>query len=131
MSTLFASRRTAAATAVAAGLGSAAVVLTAGPAFAVQAKTVTLAPGASTCVTQYAGYQVRGDGSATADGARFKLLLNGQVLDATLGRVTGWADERRTSTGTFPGAGYYAACAYNTGTRNTTVFLRIQTDGEI
>ena len=115
-------------------LGSAAVVTgavaAADPASAV-ATTVPLTPGQSTCVQRYAAYQVRAVGSATADGARLKLLRNGVVIQATPGRVTSWAAELRTAYGNFPGAGYYAACAYNTGTRNTTVFLDLVTDTEL
>jgi hypothetical protein len=55
------------------------------------ATTVPLAPGQSTCIQQYAGYQVRANGSATADGARFKLLKDGAVIDATPGRVSNWS----------------------------------------
>jgi hypothetical protein len=118
---------------VAAVAGSAAVAVTlaAGPASAAQANTVVLNPGQSVCVQQYANYQVRGDGNATGGGARFKLLRNGQVLLASPDRVSGWAAELRTSYGNFPGPGYYATCAYNTGTARTTVFLEILTDGEI
>jgi hypothetical protein len=110
---------------------AAALVGLSGAAQAVQVTTHTLAPGASACVTQYAGYQVRGTGWATADGARFKLLRNGQVVIAAPGRSTQWSAELRTAYGNFPGPGYYAVCAYNTGTRSTTVTLELRTDAEL
>jgi hypothetical protein len=97
---------------------------------AAQFAGTTLAPGSSTCVSQFAAYQVRGDGSATADGARFKLIFRGAVLDATSGRTPRSSVERRTAYGTFPGADYYTYCAYNTGTRATTVQLTLRTDAE-
>ena len=112
-------------------LTATALLAGAGAASADTYTTQPLSPGASTCVSQSANYQVRGDGTATGGGARFKLLRNGVVLDATTGRVTNWADERRTSYGSFPGAGSYSVCAYNTGTTTTTVYLRIRTDGEL
>jgi hypothetical protein len=113
------------------GGSAAALLMSAGTASADTANTTVLNPGESTCVQQYANYQVRGEGTATGGGARFKLLNNGSVLLATSGRVNAWAAELRSSYGNFPGAGYYAVCAYNTGTAKTTVFLRIRTDGEI
>ena len=117
--------------AVLAGTAAATAVMTAGTASAIQANTVPLNPGQSFCVQQNAGYQVRATGTATADGARFKLLRNGQVLQATPGRVSNWAVELRTTWGNFPGPGTYAACAFNTGTSPTTVYLEIRTDSEI
>jgi hypothetical protein len=112
--------------------GTAAIISLAGAgaASASSSNTAPLSPGQSTCVSQYASYQVHGDGTATGAGARFKLLYNGQVLDATPGRVNNWLLERRTAWGSFPGAGYYSVCAYNTGTTNTTVTLRIKSDSE-
>ena len=111
-------------------LSATALLAGAGAASADTYTTQPLDPGASFCVSQWASYQVRGEGTATGGGARFKLLRNGVVLDATTGRVGSWVGERRTSYGNFPGAGTYSACAYNTGTTRTTVFLRIRTDGE-
>jgi hypothetical protein len=80
--------------------------------------------------TQYASYQVRADGWATAQGAKFKLLRNGVVITNTPGRATQWAAEYRSAYGTFPGAGYYSVCAQNTGTTNTIVTLQLRTDSE-
>ena len=97
---------------------------------AAQYSARTLAPGQSTCVSQYAAYQVRGQGTATADGARFKVLRNGVVVQATPGRVTSWSTEMRSWYGNFPGPGSYSVCAYNTGTRSTAVTLSLLTDGE-
>jgi len=91
-----------------------------------------LAPNGGTVCTpaQYASYQVRGDGSATVDGAKFKLLRNGQVVQNTANRVNVYAIELRSSYGNFPGPGYYSLCAVNTGTRNTTAAVQIRTDSE-
>lgn len=122
-------RRIRLAAAALAAAATTAVIAGASPASAA-ATTRVLAPGQSVCVQEYASYQVRAEGTATGGGARFKLLRNGYVLEATPGRVNWWAAERRTGYGTFPGAGYYAACAYNTGTSNTTVFLNVLADGQ-
>jgi|tagenome__1003787_1003787.scaffolds.fasta_scaffold19450960_1 hypothetical protein len=114
-----------------AGLAATALVATASPASAYALQSKLLQPGDSVCVSQYAGYQVRGDGTATGDGARFKILRGVSVASATPGRATGWAQELRSSYGTFPGRDYYSACAYNTGTTATRVTISIKTDGEL
>jgi hypothetical protein len=98
---------------------------------AVAAGSYPEAPGQGDCVSQYAGYAVRGDAWATADGAKFKLLRNGAVIDSTATRATNWGVERRTAYGTFPGPGLYSLCAQNTGTRNTTATLQLKTDAEV
>jgi hypothetical protein len=121
-------RLTAAATL--AGLAATAAVATASPASAYALQSRNLQPGESVCVSQYAGYQVRGEGTATAAGARFKILKGVTVVSATPGRVNNWAAELRSSWGTFPGPDYYSACAYNTGTTATKVTISIKTDGE-
>lgn len=127
------SRRTPRLVSVAAAAGATAVlaVATAPLASAVVSRTDSLAPGQSSCVSQYASYQVRGEGWATNGGARFKLLRNGQVVQATGGRVTSAALEARTSYGTFPGAGTYSFCAYNTGTSYPVATITIRTDSEL
>ena len=128
------SRRTARIATVAGTMAGTAAILSTlgtGAASAAQVTTIALNPGDSACVQQYAGYQVHADGSATGGGARFKLLRNGAVLIATPGRVNSWSAELRTAYGNFPGPGYYAACAYNTGTARTTVYLNVRTDGEV
>jgi len=128
------SRRTVRLAAVAGTVAGTAAILStlgAGTASAAQVTTIGLNPGESACVQQYAGYQIHADGSATGGGARFKVLRNAAVLTATAGRVTAWSAELRTSYGTLPGPGYYAACAYNTGTARTTVFLNLRSDGEV
>jgi hypothetical protein len=90
-----------------------------------------LAPGSSVCsAQQYASYQVRADGFATAQGAKFKLLRNGVVVVNTPNRATNWATELRSAYGTFPGPGYYQVCAQNTGTTNTTATVQLRTDYE-
>jgi hypothetical protein len=90
-----------------------------------------LTPGNGVCsANQYASYQVRADGYATNQGAKFKLLRNGVVIQNTPTRVNAWSGELRSAYGTFPGPGYYSICAQNTGTANTTVTLQIRSDYE-
>jgi hypothetical protein len=90
-----------------------------------------LSPGVGVCsASQYGSYQVRADGWATSQGAKFKLLRNGVVIENTANRVPSWAAQLRTSYGTFPGPGYYSVCAQNTGTTNTTATLELRTDSE-
>ena len=43
--------------------------------------------------------------------------------------ATGWAAERRTAYGNFPGPGQYAVCAVNTGDTRTVVTIQIRSDG--
>ena len=96
-----------------------------------QFASITLAPGQGVCTApQYAGYQVRADGSATGQGAKFKLERYGVVVQNTPTRANYWGAELRSSYGTFPGAGSYQVCAQNTGTTNTTVTLQLRTDWE-
>lgn len=104
----------------------------AGIASAQQYGSYALSPGQGNCApSQYAGYQVRADGWATNQGAKFKLLRNGVVIANTANRATNWAVELRTSQGTFPGPGYYSVCAQNTGTANTIATLQLRTDAEV
>ncbi|GAA2151607.1 hypothetical protein FHX52_0559 [Humibacillus xanthopallidus] len=93
--------------------------------------TVGLAPGQTACVQQYAAYQARADGTATAAGAKFKVLRSGTVINSTPSRANQYAAEFRSVWGNFPGPGYYSLCATNTGTTNTIVTLQVRTDGEI
>jgi hypothetical protein len=93
--------------------------------------STVLTPGRGECsASQYASYQVRADGYATNQGAKFKLLRNGVVIQNTPTRVNAWSSELRSAYGTFPGPGYYSVCAQNTGTANTTVTLQIRSDYE-
>jgi len=90
-----------------------------------------LSPGAGQCTpTQYAGFQVRADAYATAEGAKFKLVRNGVVVANTPNRANNWSSELRSAFGTFPGPGYYSVCAQNTGTKNTVGTLQLRTDYE-
>ena len=118
--------------ATAAGITSLALIGLAGPALAGPPTSVTLHPGQQQCVQQWANYQVRGDGSATAQGAKFKITYGGVAVPGTSspGLVNYWAAELRTSLGTFKGQGYYAVCATNNGTADTKVTLQVRTDGE-
>jgi hypothetical protein len=130
MSTRTRSARLIAAGSLVAAATTALVGAGASPASAYALQSQNLQPGGSVCVSQYAGYQVRGDGTATGDGARFKILRDVTVVAATPGRVTGWGQELRSSYGNFPGPGYYSVCAYNTGTTVTKVTISIKTDSE-
>jgi hypothetical protein len=119
--------------AVAAGLASLALIGAAGTASASQFYGGTLHVGEQRCVQQYAGYQVRAVGKASAGGAKFKLQLNGVTIPGTgsPGLVTNWTADLRSSWGTFPGPGYYVACVTNNGTADTNVQLTLLTDGEV
>jgi hypothetical protein len=76
-------------------------------------------------------YQVRAEGSATRNGARFRFLRNGVVLDATpFDTATAFAAERRTAYGNYPGPGTYTICAANHYATNTLVNLHILFNNE-
>ncbi|WP_037604130.1 hypothetical protein [Streptacidiphilus rugosus] len=115
-----------------AALSATGLLVAAGSASANQFYGGTLHPGEQHCVQQYAGYQVRGDGQATGQGAKFKIQFNGATVPGTgsPGLVSAWAAELRTSLHTFPGAGYYTACVTNNGTTDTNVRLQLRTDAE-
>lgn len=86
--------------------------------------------------SQYAGFQVRGEGTATMDrngngGAKFKLIKNGVVVANTPNRVSGWTVDRRAAFGNFAGPGHYQLCAVNTGNSTTYATVQIFTDGEL
>ncbi|WP_395728881.1 hypothetical protein [Nakamurella sp.] len=116
---------------LATGAAGAIALAGAGAADAQSYSSTPLSPGQGACsATQYASYQVRGDGWATGQGAKFKLLRNGVVITNTPGRVNNWAFESRTAYGNFAGPGYYSVCAQNTGTANTVVTLQLRTDAE-
>jgi hypothetical protein len=102
----------------------------AGAASASVVQSFTLAPGQTACVAQYVSYQVRVDGRATGQGAKFKVLRNGQVIVNTANREPSWTYELRSAYGTFPGPGSYSFCASNTGTTNTIVTLQLRSDYE-
>ena len=125
------SRKIAAAAITATGI-AALVLAGAGSASAMQSGYRILSPGQQYCVSQYAAYQVRADGFATGQGAKFKLQLAGTTVTGTAspGLVTNWAAELRTAYGTFHAPGTYTACATNNGTTNTTVQMQLKTDGE-
>ncbi len=118
--------------AAAAGTIALTVLATSSPALASQSFDGTLRPGEQHCVAQYAGYQVHGEGTATRQGAKFKMQYNGVTVPGTgsTGLVPGWSVSARSAWGTFPGPGYYFACVTNNGTTNTVVTLRLSTDGE-
>ena len=126
------SRRILAGVATAAASG-ALLLGTAAGASASQEVGLTLAPGFQKCVQQYAGYQVRAYGTATNQGAKFKLQLNGATVPGggSPGLVPAWNVEYRSTWGNFPGSGYYVACVTNNGTANTKVTLVLLTDGEL
>ena len=116
---------------LATGTAAAIALIGAGAASAAPPVSQGLVPGATVCSpSQYASFQVRGDGWATVDGAKFKLVRNGVVVANTANRANIWAMELRSAYGNFPGPGYYSVCAQNTGTLNTTVSLQLRTDYE-
>jgi hypothetical protein len=115
-----------------AAAGTIAAALAPSTAFADTSTSTKLVPGGKTCVSQYAAYQVRGDGTATWNGAFFTIEYLGQVkANSPSAKALGYSQELSTATGTFPGAGYYSVCAYNFQSTNTNVTVRIRTDAEI
>jgi len=90
----------------------------------------TLLPGQSTCVSQYASYGVRGEGTATKAGAKFTVSRGGAQIYSTGPTTSGFAAEFRSTWGNFPGPGVYQVCARNNNSTNTLVNLRILVDGE-
>ena len=104
-------------------------VLTAGPANAAQSASQQLAPGASICAEQYAGYQVRVDGLAKKS-LHFRVFRNGVAIQSYPGS-TGFVSELRSSWGTFPGGGFYKVCAVNNTSVNALASVSIRTDAEI
>jgi hypothetical protein len=85
----------------------------------------TLLPGQSTCVSQYASYDVRGEGTATKTGAKFTVSRNGVTIYSTGPSSSAFAAEFRTAWGNFPGPGVYQVCAKNNNATSTVVNIRI------
>jgi hypothetical protein len=117
--------------AVVGGISAAAILGTAGAAFAAQSANATVLPGNQACTaTQYASYQVRGVLiSASGQGVRMKLLRNGQVVEQLPGRVPSGSLQELPPT--FSGPGNYQFCVNNTGTAPSTVSMVLYTDGEV
>jgi len=94
----------------------------------------TLQYNQSQCVNRTAAsnvYQVRAEGSATRNGARFRFLHNGVVLNASpTDTTTSFAAERRTAYGNYPGSGTYTICAANHYPTSTLVNVRILFNNE-
>lgn len=91
----------------------------------------TLTPGSVSCIGQHANTQVHGDGTATADGAKFFIYREGVQVYSSGGRLQNWGKNiTATSNPVFPGAGDYTVCAKNTGATNTLVNFYILSDGE-
>jgi hypothetical protein len=92
-------------------------------------------PGGQLCVTQYAGWQVRGEATVQSPGLVLRLRKTGGSTVATSApyNVIGtWNAEGRTSLGNFPGSGEYRMCANNNGTQNVYVTkIKITTDAEL
>ena len=118
-------------TAIIGGLTGAALIALPTAAYANTGWGGTLTQNQTSCVQQYAGYQVRGEGTATAKGAKFTMYRNGGLIYASSPSSAGFAAEFRTSWGNFPGPGTYQVCAKNTNASNTLVTIRILSDGEI
>lgn len=116
--------------AVLTGFSVLAVLGTTTAAYAGPPSFFVLSPGTVGCTAQHASDQVRADGSASGQGARFKLIRNGAVVAETPDMVNTWAYEARSANGNFPGSGTYIACATNTGTTLIRVTLQIRSDGE-
>ncbi|OKI00658.1 hypothetical protein A6A06_17010 [Streptomyces sp. CB02923] len=128
-------RRTTTVMGVVLGAASAAglALSSAGPAAASQFYGGTLHPGEQRCVQQSAQHKVRVDGTATGQGAKFKLQYQGATVPGTgsPGLVTAYGAELRDTWPGWPGAGDYTACATNNGTADTNVRLTLKTDGEV
>src|SRR5436190_1987589 len=86
------------------------VVTVAAPvaASAYQGYGATLQPNTAACVQQYATTQVRGEGTATRQGAFFTLRYSGQypglgaaIATSQVGTTSGWAAESRPWLGNF------------------------------
>jgi hypothetical protein len=76
-------------------------------------------------------FQVRVDGTATNQGAKFRVYRNGaEMANSPSPNTTAYAAEFRTAYGNFPGPGNYTVCALNKATTNTFVTLRLRSDGE-
>ncbi|HEX5532317.1 MAG TPA: hypothetical protein VFX33_01095 [Actinomycetales bacterium] len=104
-------------------------LIAATPAFAVQTSSGPLAPGAQTCASQQAGYQVRVEGTASKP-LHFRVFRNGVAIQSFPGS-TAFASELRTSWGNFPGSGLYMVCAVNNTTVKNNATVTIRTDGEL
>jgi hypothetical protein len=104
-------------------------LLTAAPALAVQTSAGPLAPGAQTCASQQAGYQVRVEGTASKP-LHFRVFRNGVAIQSFPGS-TAFASELRTSWGNFPGSGLYKVCAVNNTTVSSNASVTIRTDAEL
>lgn len=93
-----------------------------------------VAPGGQLCVTQYANYKVRGEGTASSPGVIFRLRKTGGSTVATSAPyvvVGTWNAEGRPEFGNFYGAGQYQMCANNNlGVSVYVSQLKILTDGE-
>jgi hypothetical protein len=86
----------------------------------------------SVCSSQFANYQARVDGTASNQGAKFRVYKDGTQIAASLTQTTGgYAAEFRTSSGNFYGPGQYSICALNKQASNTFATVRVRTDGEI
>jgi len=94
-----------------------------------QATAVQLAPGQSVCLQQYAGYQVRAEGTSRKP-IHFRVLRNGSPIYSAPGS-TAFAAEFRSAWGNFPGPATYSVCAVNNTTVSSQVTVRLRTDGEI
>ena len=120
--------RKAALAGIAVGAVSIATLGLASAASAQQSASLTITPGSTVCVQQYASYQVRGDGWANRP-VKFSLKKNGVTI-SPVPATTLWMQEFRTSYGTFPGPGVYQACAFNNGTQTATIQIQLRTDSE-
>ena len=86
----------------------------------------------SVCTEQvYAGTQLRAEGTATRNGAKFFVYKDGSQIFNTTPNVAGFAAEFRPEFGNFPGAGWYQVCAVNKQTTLTYATVRLRTDSDV
>jgi hypothetical protein len=86
----------------------------------------------SVCTAQvWAGYQVRAEGTATRNGAKFFVYKDGAPVYHTAPTSSGFAAEFRSQWGNFPGAGWYQVCAVNKQTTLTYATVRLRTDANV
>lgn len=119
--------------AVVGGIGLAAVLGTAGAAFAGPPVGAVLQPGGRVCTpVAFAGHKVKLSGNSTAGGATYTLTKDGILYEETgpgAHQVTlGFTD---SPLGLWPGAGNYQGCATNTSNGQIVAQLQLFVDKEV
>ena len=113
---------------VAVSVTGAALALAAPVAAEAQTQSVTVTPGSTICIKQYASYQYRATVNAGVP-VGSSVALNGNLVNFQF-PATAAAYEGRSSIGTFPGPGVYKVCAMNSGASNTRITLTLLSDGQ-